>query len=64
MWLALALFAAGPVIAYAQSGDMKGMEMVGKSSASKGATHQANAVVKAVDATKSTETLAHGPVSS
>lgn len=62
--LVLALFAAGPVLTYAQSGDMKGMGIGGKDSMSKGSTHKANGVVKALDAQKSTVTIAHGPVQS
>ena len=75
--LVVTLLATSPVIAHAQSGGMKGMEMKGdmkgmdmkgmdmgsKDSTSKGSTHKANGVVKAVDVQKSTVTLAHGPVS-
>jgi Cu(I)/Ag(I) efflux system periplasmic protein CusF len=70
--LVLALLAAAPVLSHAQSsemkgmdmksGDMKGMDMGGKDSMSKGSTHKANGVVKALDAQKSTVTIAHGPV--
>jgi Cu(I)/Ag(I) efflux system protein CusF len=76
--LVLALFAAGPVLTHAQSSGMKGMEMKGgdmkdmdmkgmdmsgkKDGISKGSTHKANGVVKALDAQKSTVTIAHGPV--
>ena len=47
-----------------KGGDMKGMDMGGKDSMSKGSTHKANGVVKALDAQKSTVTIAHGPVQS
>ena len=74
--LVLALLAAAPILSHAQSstmkgdmkgmdmksGDMKGMDMGGKDSMSKGSTHKANGVVKALDAQKSTVTIAHGPV--
>lgn len=62
--LVLVLFAAGPVLTHAQSGDMKGMDMGGKGSMSKDAKHKANGVVKALDSQKSTVTIAHGPVQS
>ncbi|AIY39466.1 putative Co/Zn/Cd efflux system membrane fusion protein [Collimonas arenae] len=70
--LILALSASG--IAFAQSGtgkdmamkdmDMKGMDMnkTTNDAAAKSAIHQATGVVKAVDSTKGTVTLAHGPI--
>jgi Cu(I)/Ag(I) efflux system protein CusF len=48
-----------------KGGDMKAMDMSGKEGGiSKGSAHKANGVVKALDAKKSTVTLAHGPVQS
>jgi Cu(I)/Ag(I) efflux system protein CusF len=64
--LILALSASS--LAMAQSGSMKNMDMKDmdmKSSAStKAAIHKATGVVKAVDQTKGTVTIAHGPVQS
>lgn len=67
--LALALSASG--VALAQSGSMKNMDMkdmpmdtMNSGAMAKTATHTATGVVKAVDATKGTVTLAHGPVKS
>ena len=45
-------------------GNMKGMDIDKKSSASTPATHLANATVKKVDDKASTVTLAHGPIAS
>jgi Cu(I)/Ag(I) efflux system protein CusF len=70
----LALSATG--LAMAQSGGMKGMDMkdmdmknmpmdkMNSASTAEAATHKATGTVKAVDATKGTVTLAHGPVKS
>jgi Cu(I)/Ag(I) efflux system protein CusF len=72
--LILALSASG--LAMAQSGGMKGMDMkdmdmknmpmdkMMSDSSARTVTHQATGMVKAVDATKGTVTLAHGPVKS
>lgn len=72
--LILALSASG--VAMAQSAGMKNMDMQGmdmktmpmdkmsSDSAPKTATHKATGTVKAVDPTKGTVTLAHGPVKS
>lgn len=72
--LILALFVSAPVVAYAQSGGMKGMDMKGgemkqmemgdKGPVAKGSVHKANGIVKGLDAHKSTVTLAHSPVPS
>ncbi len=70
----LALSASGTALAQSASTknmDMKGMDMktmpmdnMSSSATAKVATHQATGVVKAVDTTKGTVTLAHGPVKS
>ena len=62
--LVLALSASGAV--FAQAGNMKDMPMDSMNSGAmtKTATHKATGVVKAVDTTKGTVTLAHGPVKS
>jgi len=67
--LVLALSASGAV--FAQAGNMKNMDMkdmpmdsMNSGAMAKTATHKATGVVKAVDATKGTVTLAHGPVKS
>jgi Cu(I)/Ag(I) efflux system protein CusF len=72
IWLSmvLALSVAAPAASYAQSGDMKGMDMkdmhkgmdMGKKPAA--GSHQATGVVKKVDPKAGTVTLAHEPVKS
>jgi Cu(I)/Ag(I) efflux system protein CusF len=62
--LVIAFLAAAPILSHAQSSGMKGMDMEGKDSMSKGSTHKANGVVKALDAQKSSVTIAHAPVPS
>ncbi|SFB13571.1 Cu(I)/Ag(I) efflux system protein CusF [Collimonas sp. OK607] len=72
--LLLALSASGAALAQStgtKNMDMKGMDMktmpmdnMSSSAAAKVATHQATGVVKAVDMTTGTVTLAHGPVKS
>lgn len=77
--LTLAVALASTGVAFAESGNMKGMQMdsrshgemkgmdmdkMGKQDAKKGEIHSTEATVKKVDPAKGTVTLAHGPVKS
>lgn len=78
--LSIALVLSASSYAFADSGNMKGMDMhkdmnmdmkkdmhadmKGKNDAKKGETHKASATVKSVDAAKGTATLAHEPIKS
>jgi len=54
-----------PVVGYAQSMDMKGMDMPMKKGDGKaGETHKGKGTVKSVDATKGTVSVSHGPIQS
>lgn len=69
--LALMMTLSASALATAQSGGMKDMDMktmpmdkMGSDSSVKATSHKATGTVKAVDPTKGTVTLAHGPVKS
>ena len=60
--LVLVLSVAVPAGSHAQSGGTKNMDTGKKPAAAPQASHTATGVVKKVDATKGTVTLAHDPV--
>ncbi|QRX81661.1 copper-binding protein [Glaciimonas sp. PAMC28666] len=74
--MALIVALSTSAFAFAQSSNMKGMDMKGTDmktmpmdkmstdSSAKATTHKATGTVKAIDLTKGTLTLAHGPVKS
>jgi Cu(I)/Ag(I) efflux system protein CusF len=63
--LLIVVFAVAPTVAFAQSSDMKGMDMKGMAmDKTADTTHKGIGVVKSINAADGTVTLAHEPIKS